>query len=45
MRVTGLRVAGHELAIVVDADGTAQVITDAPVRVVAGDVAGRTTFS
>ena len=32
MRVTGLRVAGHELEVTVDAEGTAHAVTDAPVR-------------
>jgi glycogen debranching enzyme len=40
MRVTGLRVAGHDLAIAVDAEGTARVVTDAPVRPLVGDVVG-----
>jgi glycogen debranching enzyme len=36
MRVTGLQVAGHDLAVTVDAGGSARVTTEAPVRVVAG---------
>jgi glycogen debranching enzyme len=36
MHVTGLQVAGHDLAVTVDASGAARVATDAPVRVVPG---------
>ena len=32
MRVTGLHVAGHDLAVTVDAGGVAEVATDAPLR-------------
>jgi len=32
MRVTGLCVAGHDLEVEVEADGTARVTTEAPVR-------------
>jgi glycogen debranching enzyme len=39
MRATGLRVAGHDLAITVEADGTPHVATDAPLRVGIGNVA------